>query len=246
MKAEKDVDLLAGEAPFIFGGEIRREAATTKEERDEGAETASVTVDEVIRAPAGLTGLSGSVVTVRLLRPLSPGRYIFFAEPWVVGKGLTVQERGHVESSSRSLERVNEAVQDSYMQLLRNRFEEATLVALGTLGEVRNLVEGAGRPRGVPWAVAPLEIERVLKGPERQHRAMVVGPRYASRHLPIAPPLHPGLRAIFFLTAPPREGIDLLSASERNAAFHIATSRDIQSPDGLAAIERLLGVKRKK
>jgi hypothetical protein len=90
MKAEKDVDLLAGESPYIFGGEIRPEAKAEKEESGEGAETAAVTVDEVIRVPAGLTGLSGKVVRVRLLRPLSPGRYIFFAEPWAVGKELTV------------------------------------------------------------------------------------------------------------------------------------------------------------
>jgi len=73
-----------------------------------------------------------------------------------------------------------------------------------------------------------------------------VGPSYASRHLPSAPPLRPELHALFFLTAPPREGIDRLTGSERNAAFHIATSRDIQPPDRLAAIERLLGEKRKK
>jgi hypothetical protein len=82
--------------------------------------------------------------------------------------------------------------------------------------------------------VAPLEIDRLLKGPEKQHRVMVVGPRYASRRLASAPPLRPGLHAIFFLTTPPREGFDLLSASERNAAFHIVTSRDIQPPDAVA------------
>jgi hypothetical protein len=229
---DAELELLAGQAPFIFGGEILSEASP-----------AAVAVDEVIRVPEGLTGFAGSRVTVHLDRPLAPGRYIFFADPLSVGGGLAVHARGHLEGKSREAsERVIAAVRGSYAHAIAERLEAATLVVLGTLGAVRPMTEG--RPRGIPWAVAPLEIERVLKGPAKVRHAVVVGPRYGSRHLPAAPPLRPGLHAIFFLARPPHDAPE--SAAEgHEAAFHIATSRDIQPPDRLAEIEHLAGKGRK-
>jgi hypothetical protein len=229
---DAELELQAGQAPFIFGGEILSEGSS-----------AAVAVDEVIRVPEGLTGFAGSRVTVHLERPLKPGRYIFFADPFSVGGGLAVRERAHLEGASREVsERVIKAVHGSYSNAIAERMEAAALVVLGRLGDVRPLTEG--RPRGVPWAVAPLEIERVLKGPGKTRHAVVVGPRYGSRHLPAAPPLRPGLHAIFFLTHAPHD-VPKSAAEGHDAAYHIATSRDIQPPERLAEIEHIAGKGRK-
>jgi hypothetical protein len=88
-------------------------------------------------------------------------------------------------------------------------------------------------------------MERVLKGPAKVHHAVVVGPRYGSRRLPPAPPLRPGLRAIFFLTHAPHEALEMLSEG-REGAFHIATSWDIQPPERLEEIEKIAGKERKR
>lgn len=231
MIQDEELVSLAGQSPFIFGGEILSKESP-----------ASVTVDEVIRVPEGLTGLAGSRVTVRLDHPLEPGRYIFFADPFAIGANLTVSERAHLEADApESSERVLGALRESYAQLIGARFEAAALVVLGTLGEVRALTEG--RPRGIPWAEAPLRIERVLKGPAKLHHAVVLGPRYSSRKIPPAPPLRPGLRAIFFLTHAPHDALEL-SGARRDEAFHIAASWDIQPPGRLTEIEHIAGKER--
>ncbi len=221
---------LAGESPFIFGGEVLSEDAS-----------AGVAVDEVIRVPEGMTGFAGSRVTVLLEQPLSRGRYIFFADPYSVGGTVAVRERAHVAGDDA--ERVREALRASYAALMEERFDKAVLVVLGRLGEVRALTEG--RPRGIPWAMSPLETERVLKGPARLHHAVVLGPRYGSRRLPPAPPLRAGLRAIFFLTHAPHEALEMLGEG-REGAFHIATSWDIQPPERLEEIEKIAGKERKR
>ena len=221
---------LAGQSPFIFGGEILSEEAH-----------AGVAVDEVIRVPEGMTGFAGSRVTVLLERPLSRGRYIFFADPYSVGGSIAVRERGHLDGDDG--ERVREALRASYEGRMEDRFEAAVLVVLGRMGEVRALTEG--RPRGIPWAVATLEMERVLKGPAKQHHVLVLGPRYGSRRLPPAPPLRAGLRAIFFLTHAPHEAMELVGEG-REGAFHIATSWDIQPPERLEEIEKIAGKERKR
>jgi len=221
---------LAGQSPFIFGGEVVSEGAS-----------AGVTVDEVIRVPEGMTGFAGSRVTVLLEHPLSRGRYIFFADPYAVGGSVEVRERGHVDGDDA--ERVREALRASYARRMEERFEAAALVVLGRMGEVRALTEG--RPRGIPWAVATLEMERVLKGPAKQHHVLVLGPRYASRRLPPAPPLRAGLRAIFFLTHAPHEAMELVG-DNREGTFHIATSWDIQPAERLEEIEKIAGKEKKR
>jgi len=239
MIADEDLNSLADESPFILGGEAQA---------GHSSNTVVVLADNVIRVPAGWTGLTGKRVTVRLTEPVKPGRYIFFADPSSVGDELVVQERAHLEAGSRTTdERVAAAVREGYQRLIVRRAEAATLVALGTLGDVRSLIEGKGRPRGVPWAEAPLEVERTLKGPEKVNRATVVGPRYATRRLPRRPALHPHLHAIFFLTSPPKEATELLAHAHRESAFFLDSAADIQPPDRLALIEQALrGGKRKK
>lgn len=239
MIADDDLNSLADESPFIFGGETQP--------GEHASHTAIVVPDEVIRVPEGWKGLAGKRVTVRVAEPLKPGRYIFFADPWAVGTELTVQARAHLEAGSRTAdERVIAAVRESYVRLIARHAEAATLVVLGTLGAVHPLTEGTGRPRGIPWADAPLEIQRVLKGAEKVTHATVVGPRYATRRLPMRPALHPGLQAIFFLSPPPPEALELLPRSHRDSAFFLAAAADIQPPDRLPIIEQALRGKRRK
>jgi len=239
MIADETLNSLADESPFIFGGETQPGEPVSK--------TAVVVMDELIRVPEGWKGLAGTRATVRLTEPLAPGRYIFFADPFAVGDELVLQVRALLEAASRSVdERVTAAVHDSYLRLIARRAEAAEVVVLGTLGAVHPLTQGSGRPRGVPWAETPLEVKSVLKGPEKLKSGIVVGPRYATRHLPMRPALHPRLHAIFFLTSPPPEALELLPPKRGESVFFLATAMDIQPPDRLSSIEHALRGKRKK
>lgn len=225
---------LADSSVFIFVGSI--DSGPTRNEGSAGRYP--VSVDQVIKAPPGLRGNLKGTVSVQMPQAAPPGRYVFFADPVSVGTNITLKERGRVEASM--LEQVVAAVTDGYVERLRPRLEAAFLVALGVVGEVRHLTKPAERRGRVPWAYAPFEIERALKGRKTKHVGLV-GPNPASKRLPRAPALRAGTRAIFILQRPPEEALELLREESKQGVGFAADTFDIQPPERLDLIERTLG-----
>lgn len=225
---------LADSSVFIFVGSIG--PGPTRNEVSAGRYP--VSVDQVIKAPLGLPGSLKGTVTVQMSQLAPPGRYVFFADPVSVGTDIVLKERARLEATM--LEQVVAAVTEGYVEHLKPRLEAAFLVALGVVGEVRHLTKPAERRGRVPWAYAPFEIERVLKGRKTKHIALV-GPNPASKRLPRAPALRAGTRAIFILQHPPQEALDLLREESRQSVGFAADTSDIQPPERLDLVERILG-----
>lgn len=125
--------------------------------------------------------------------------------------------------------------------MIEERAQAAYLVVLGTLGPVRHLLRPEERFGKVSWAIARLEIERVLKGKKSKH-VNVVGPNPGSKKHPRWPALRPGLRAIFLLQRPPDEAVELVPENDRQTLGFIADTFDIQSPEQLDTILKFIGV----
>jgi hypothetical protein len=229
---------LADESAFIFTGSIARAGASTVPSLPVNDATVVVSVEDVIKTPPGLRGLAGSEVTVQLHRPLEEGRYVFFADPLSVGSGIAVRERAHLDAAERA--GAEEALERAYAATIVRRAEAAFLVALGTIGEVRHLLTPVERYKRVSWAVAPFEIERVLKG-RKGRRVTLVGPNPGSKRLPRTPALRAGLRAILFLQRPPEEAVELIPEDQRQGAAFIADTLDIQPPERIETIARIVG-----
>lgn len=236
MASIDDLAPIAAESAFIFTGSIAQTGAPTAPVPSGDATTAAVSVEHVIKAPIGLRGLAGREVTAQLLHPLAPGHYLFFADPLSVGASIAVKERAHFDAEEREV--AEAAVERDYAARMAPRLEAAFLVALGTEGEVRPLVSPAERGRP-PWAMARFEIERVLKG-RKPRRVTLVGPIHASKHLPRAPALRAGRHAILILQRPPEGAIERLPEEDRQTAAFIADTYDIQPPDRLEALERII------
>ena len=237
MASIDDLAPIAAESAFIFTGSIAQTGAPTVPVPSGDATTAAVSVEHVIKAPIGLRGLAGREVTAQLLHPLAPGHYLFFADPLSVGASIAVKERAHFNAEEREV--AEATVERDYAARMAPRLEAAFLVALGTEGEVRPLVSPAERRGGPPWAMARFEIERVLKG-RKPRKVTLVGPLHASKLLPRAPALRAGRYSILILQKPPAEAIERLPDDERQGAAFIADTADIQPPDRLAAIERII------
>lgn len=238
MPSHDELIPVADESVFIFTGSIARTGASTVPTVPVDSATVVVSVDDVIKAPAGMRGLAGREVTVKLLHPIEPGHYVFFADPLAVGAGIAVRERAHLDGKARS--QAASAVERGFSALISRRAEEAFLVALGTIGAVRFLVPPAERRGRAPWAVAPFDIERVLKGRGKPRHVTLVGPGLAWKRLPRTPALRAGVRAILILQHPPSEALEHLPADERQAAAFIADTLDIQPPDRLETISQMI------
>jgi hypothetical protein len=237
MASIDDLAPIAAESAFIFTGSIAQTGAPTAPVPSGDGTTAKVSVEHVIKAPLGLRGLAGREVTAQLLHPLAPGRYLFFADPLSVGASIAVKERAHFDAEEREV--AEAAVERDYAARMAPRLEAAFLVALGTEGEVRPLVSPAERRGRPPWAMARFEIERVLKG-RKLRRVTLVGPIHASKHLPRAPALRAGRHAILILQRPPEDAMERLPEEDRQTAAFIADTYDIQPPDRLEALERII------
>jgi len=240
MSSFGDLVPVADASAFIFIGPIARAGASTVPGIPVDASTAVVLVEEVIKAPPGLRGFAGREVTVRLLHPLTEGRFLFFADPLAVGGGIAVTERKHLEATADARKEAAAALERGYAAQITRHVEPAFLVALGTVGAVRPLLPPADRRGRVPWASASFDIQRVLKGKGKPRHVTLVGPVPASKRLPRAPALRAGLHAILVLHHPPTEALDLLPDDERRIAAFIADTSDILPPDRLDTVLKTL------
>jgi hypothetical protein len=240
MPYQGDLAPLADSAAFVFTGSIARAGAATMPTVPVNAATVVVVVDDVVKAPPGLSSFAGREVTVQLLQPLSAGRYLFFADPLAVGGGLAVRERAHFDASAAVASSfAADAVERGYAARIGPRMHVAALVALGKIGEVTPIRVVDERDLGVPWAMAPFSIERVFRGKHGRGHVTLVGLSRASRYMPRTPTLRRGLRAILVMTAPPTEAIEALPEAERERALFIADTADIQPPERWRTIEQI-------
>jgi hypothetical protein len=242
MTSITDLDALADASPFVFIGSIARSGASTILTVQADSSTVVVIIEEALRVPAGFANLEGREITVRLLAPLATGLYAFFADPLAVGEGIAVQERAHLDASTDSARaEVGEAITRGYAARIRPRISAATVVALGTVGQVRALTAVTQQDDdSIAWATAPLQIEQLLKGDPRSDRVTLVGPRVPTRRLPRTPTLRADRHAVMMLQPPPSEAIELVPTRNRRAALFVADTDDIQPPDRLEQIERII------
>jgi hypothetical protein len=194
MSSIADLDALADGSHFVFIGSIVRSDASTMRTVQADSSTAVVTIEEALKAPAGFTNLDSREVTVRLLTPLEPGIYVFFADLLAVGEGIAVQERAHLDASTESARaEAREAIARGYAARIRTRIDAATVVALGVEGQVSALNAPPGQDDdSVAWGTALLQIEQLLKGNQRPGGVTLIGPRTPTRRFPRTPTLRPG------------------------------------------------------
>jgi hypothetical protein len=236
MESIDELASIADSSAFIFTADIVGPAGTATGANDRPV---TVSVRDVLKAPAGMSGLAGRDMTVHLRQPLSEGRYVFFADPVSVGATITVRETAHLDGGQR--DDAEAAMERGYAARLAPRLEAAWLVALGTIGDVTPVFPPSEQRGRVPWALAPFDIERVLKGPRARRHLTLIGPSPASKHLPRSPALRAGVHAILLLQRPPEEAREHISADERQASGFIADTSDIQPPERAEQLVRILG-----
>src|SRR5438270_1604221 len=173
---------IADAAAFVFVGSLERPGASAMETLDAHENTAVVVVEEAIRTPPGFAGLEGRELTIRLLTPLARGRYVFFADLLAVGTGIAVEEVAHLDATEESARNViGDALARGYAARVGPRIRAAAVVALGTVGKLRDAGGEPGQDdERVAWVKAPLKIEELVLGEVGAHEPMLVGPRYAS------------------------------------------------------------------
>jgi hypothetical protein len=233
MSSDETLASIADSSAFVFIADVAGSQARTQDR------SMTVTVRAVLKAPAGMSGLDGREVIVQLDQPLSARRYVFFTDLVAAGGTLIVRETAHLDAELR--DDAEAAVAQGYAARLGPRLEAAWVVALGTVGDVAAVFSPAEQAGRVPWALAPFDIERSLKGSRSRRHLTLIGPSSVSKRLPRSPALRTGLHAVFLLQRPPDEAMEHIPSGDRQAAGFIAETSDIQPPERAEQIARILG-----
>jgi hypothetical protein len=157
---------------YIFKGTIKRTHAATLDIVRLNDNTAVVSVDEVLQAPATLSYFVHQEITLQLRQPMRPDeRATFFANGWLFGQSIALVEVGHLPAnidSAALLREVTDVRQLVADERLKQVLAEAALVVVGTITAVDTVPE---QPPAQPlsehdplWRLATLAITSIEKG----------------------------------------------------------------------------------
>jgi len=236
--AQPALDDLVRQSSFIFQGAIVQLAAASTPEVPVSSNTVVVKVNQVFQAPKAMAALVGREITVLTKNPvgLKPGdQVVFFAQGWLAGEGIALQEVGRLPGRGgpdlpKRLAAASQAMADQDLQV---RMSSAQLVVAGKISRI------ASRPAsdattGVSehdpqWQEAILQVSTMLKG-DRSLKEVVV--------------LVPGTLDVAWINTPRfkpgQEGIWILQRHPVLAGYTALDPLDVQSLSQLARIRRLL------
>ena len=183
-QTDSELQLLRG-STIVFVGTISRIGSAVAEVPNSPNEIVAK-VDAVIEQPANLRLKSGDEITVLLQRPAqlkSGTRATFYANPWIIGKGVAVREVGHevIETSQTSANETSQThVAELKQQLdtadLRARIDAADAVVLGHISAVQTAPKGVQRSvteHDPEWRDAIVDVTSWIKGSPSQSKIVV-------------------------------------------------------------------------
>ncbi|MDX6498846.1 MAG: copper resistance protein [Blastocatellia bacterium] len=244
-------------ATFVFKGTIKKLKSATMKEAPVDANTAVVTVNQIVEAPPDLAGYGGQDITVRLsgTRKVSVGQQLIFnAVSWLYGESIAVRslnEEPVQDSHSAMLSTGGDPVERRLQRERQEHFDDADIVISGTVVAVRLPSEEApakktaaalGSPRRKPisehdpnWREAVVEVDDVLKGKHRKKQVIVRFPASTDVMWHNAPKFHTGQQGQFMLHEAKSE--KRAAASKKGAAVVAESGAEAETYEALDPLD---------
>ncbi|HKE57503.1 MAG TPA: hypothetical protein VKB46_12395 [Pyrinomonadaceae bacterium] len=205
---------------FIFKGTVKKLKSATMKEVPVDKNTAIVTVDQVIEAPADLANYDGQDLTVQLSGSHKVGETLILnTVSWLYGESIAVRslsEEPIKASHSAVLAAGVDPAARRRQREQREHFDEADLVVSGKVisvrlpGDEQSLVKGAVAASGArhkpvsehdpKWREAVVEVDDVHKGDHKKKQVVIRFPASNDVMWYNAPKFHPGQQGHFMLT----------------------------------------------
>jgi hypothetical protein len=168
VRGQDELQDLVRNSQFVFRGTIRQVGSATLPGIRVSDQTAVVTVDEVLKAPARLGDYTGRTITVQLRQPVAADHaLVFFTTSWLYGTGLAVREVGRLDAQPAALRlRIADAEKKMADDKLQARIRNAELVVVGRVTALRDLNPGRAplSEHDPLWRRASVTIQSVEKG----------------------------------------------------------------------------------
>lgn len=196
------VESLVEQSSIVFIGTVRARALkpTTATDLPIAEKAGLVRVDSALEAPAVLGNLKGAELIVRW-RESEPtkvgGKAIFLTNALSYGERLALIEVGRL--AAREQKAVEAAIEERRQRPLRTRVEQADLIVLGVVDEVRPPEHPPASFDDPLWATALIRSNSTLKGRLSDDRVKVLFASSEDVRWYASPKLHPGQEGTFLI-----------------------------------------------
>jgi hypothetical protein len=247
-------------AEFVFTGTVGKVTAASKP----AAASATVKVNQVIRAPEVLRHAAGQEVTVYSKSKLTAGQQrTFYTRGLVFGDTISVQsirEESAATTAAAAMAQPNaDPVKNHDVHRAQERFAKADLVVSGKVASVRMAAAppspmalnaaAAGPPGRISehephWQEAVIDVTKVHKGGQAPQKVVVRFPGSTDVMWHRAPKFHPGQEGVFLLhkNEPKAQAKGMAAAASAEEAPYTALDpADFHPADDLHAVAPLIG-----
>jgi hypothetical protein len=245
-------EALAQKSRFIFVGTVTRVKSASMLGVPVSGHTVVVRVDQTLRSGKTLDDFTGKEVTVYLAKPGSAAvgeTSIFFANGWLYGTGLAVQEVGRLEAREGRIEGVGGAdearktladlEQKDADLALKSRMAHAQLIVTGKVASTRP-APGGRHPyaeHDPDWWDAVIDVGAVEKGKAPGKQIIVKYPRSKDELWIDSPKFHEGEEGVWLLQL---DQTEKGSARLRTTGYSALNPLDFQPKEQTERVRRLL------
>jgi hypothetical protein len=258
-------ETLSRQAAFVFVGKVQKLKAANVRAVEDKTRTVIVQVEEVEKAPPGMTGYAGQEITVKLapgenVKPAERAR--FYTNGWLFGETIAVESIGHAAATPRTLAaHVPGPASNSEIENIENRVATADVVVQGRVVSVRlpqadraatrtaatrtaaTRTGEARRPiteHDPEWREALVEVAGVQKGALNKKQIVVRFPGSDDVRWHKAPKFQPGQEGLFILqrAARPKTGGRTRAAAMAPAIVGAADAFTALRPEDFQPLER--------
>lgn len=158
----QELDALVERAKFIFVGEVVKLGSSNLPSVAPSASTAVVRVRKVLTGEALLGGFAGREITVTMQQPSRLADAVFFTNVVVYGDTLAAEEVA--PASAGEVPDIAAAQRRNAERALEAKKARAAVIVTGRVIEVRPLQTRPMTEHDPLWAVAVVQVGKVLKG----------------------------------------------------------------------------------
>jgi plastocyanin len=257
--AEAQRETLLKQSSVVFVGRVVQVQAASFAGVPVSPRTLVAEVEEVVEKPAAVSLAPGDQVTVEAKDPslLTVGtRVTFYADGWILGKGVALREVGHEVvapsgegaaggETGRQITAARQVLND---QALRARLDAAAMVCVGTVESVRAATlapAGSGTrvtEHDPQWQEAIIRVESPIKGAQANQQIVVRFPGSEDVAWYQVPKFTAGQQGTFILSRDQVSGApQALLGGQTVDAYTAMTAGDVLPRGDADRIRALLG-----
>ncbi|MDL1892401.1 hypothetical protein FBQ87_05865 [Sphingobacteriales bacterium CHB3] len=217
----------------VFIGTISQTGAASFAEVPVSSATSIVKVEQILQQPSAISIKEGEEITLELNESLASGtRALFYADGWILGKGVALREIGHTAISATMSSAAQDDLRKQFFasrkammeEQFRARIDSADVVVLGKVTSIQPSPAETGKritEHDPEWHDAVVRVSKGVKGVSDGVEIVVRFPMSMDIAFYGAPKLKKGDEQVMMLRTDTRSGLGKAQVAGREIGTYI-------------------------